>query len=170
MISASSLHEGYELEGTVVRVHSYGVFVDVGANRLGLLPIQHVAQLYGRYIRKERGLIEAGLETHARIRVAVSSNQRKRLTLDFTNDVKQQANPKNDTDTDIDNDNDTDDNTITNELDDDQESNGEQDNNDMDEEEDEAAAWAAYAVDEYDDDQDDDEDESIEDSLGLGSY
>ena len=34
MISVSSLQKGYELEGTVVRVHPYGVFVDVGANRL----------------------------------------------------------------------------------------------------------------------------------------
>ena len=30
MISASSLQEEYELEGTVVRVHLYGV--DIGAN------------------------------------------------------------------------------------------------------------------------------------------
>ena len=37
MISASSLQEGYELEGTVVRVHLYGV--DIRANWLGYVDV-----------------------------------------------------------------------------------------------------------------------------------
>jgi predicted RNA-binding protein with RPS1 domain len=74
---ASLLQPKQELVGTVTRIVPYGVFVDVGANRRGLLHIQKVADLYGHYIDKEQGLEEAGLERGARIRVAVLSNEKK---------------------------------------------------------------------------------------------
>ncbi len=61
IISISSLREGQEVVGTVVDVRPYGVMVNVGANRNGLLHIQKVADLYGRYINREDGLVEAGL-------------------------------------------------------------------------------------------------------------
>lgn len=61
IISVSSLKENQEVVGTVVDVRPYGVMVDVGANRKGLLHIQKVADLYKKYIDKESGLIEAGL-------------------------------------------------------------------------------------------------------------
>ena len=73
--------------------------------------------------------------------IAFSFNQRERLTLDFTKDIKQQANPKNATDINID----ANDNAITNELHDEEGSNREKDNNDMDEQvykEDKAASWS----------------------------
>jgi predicted RNA-binding protein with RPS1 domain len=88
---ASKLVVGQEVVGSVVRIEPFGVFVDVGANRLGLLHIQKVADLYGHYIDKEKGLVAAGLERGARVRLQVSSNDRQRLSLDFTDDVKDDA-------------------------------------------------------------------------------
>jgi hypothetical protein len=61
IIPASSLQAGQEVVGKVVEVRPYGVMVDVGANRKGLLHIQKVADLYKKYIDKETGLVEAGL-------------------------------------------------------------------------------------------------------------
>jgi len=92
-ISASSLTEGQELVGKVVRLEPYGAFLDVGANRLGLLHIKRVADLFGKYIQKEKGMEEvAGLERGVNIRVSVLSNEKKgKLFLDFTDDVKEDA-------------------------------------------------------------------------------
>ena len=90
-IPISSLRSHQEVTGEVVDVRSYGVIVDVGANRRGLLHIQKVADLYGRFIEKERGLVSAGLEKGAKVRLLVESNQKKRLYLDFTDDVKKEA-------------------------------------------------------------------------------
>jgi predicted RNA-binding protein with RPS1 domain len=90
-VSVSSLKPGQEVVGEVVKLLPYGVMVDVGANRLGLLHIQKVADLYGRYINKEKGLDKFGLERGARIKLVVLSNEKKRLSLDFTEDVKEEA-------------------------------------------------------------------------------
>jgi predicted RNA-binding protein with RPS1 domain len=90
-ISLSSLKEGQEVTGEVVKLCSYGAFVDVGANRLGLLHIQKVADLYNKYIAKEEGLIKAGLEVGAGVRLTIKSNHKKRLELDFTQDVKSES-------------------------------------------------------------------------------
>mmetsp|Transcript_16795 Transcript_16795/g.26201 ORF Transcript_16795/g.26201 Transcript_16795/m.26201 type:complete len:368 (+) Transcript_16795:106-1209(+) len=88
-IPASSLQPGQELIGTVKKVKPYGVFVDVGASRNGLLHISTVAELFGCYVNKEKGLTgECGLERGAKIQVAVQSNVNKRLALDFTQNVK----------------------------------------------------------------------------------
>jgi len=61
IVPASSLKVGQELVGTVIELRPYGCLVDVGANRRGLLHIQKVADLYGKYINKENGLKMAGL-------------------------------------------------------------------------------------------------------------
>ena len=90
--SSSTLRAGDEVRGTVVRVEPYGCLVALdGYNRPGLLHIQRVADLYGRYIDRVTGLEEAGLERQSRVRLQVVSNERKRLFLDFTDDVKQEA-------------------------------------------------------------------------------
>jgi len=90
--SSSQLRAGDEVRGTVVRVEPYGCLVALdGYNRPGLLHIQRVADLYGRYIDRVTGLEEAGLERRSRVRLQVVSNERKRLFLDFTDDVKQEA-------------------------------------------------------------------------------
>jgi predicted RNA-binding protein with RPS1 domain len=88
LISVSSLKPKQELIGKVVRIEPFGVLVDVGANRAGLLHVQKVADLFGTYIDKAEGLVEAGLELGAKIRVMVASNEKKRLFLDFPDDVK----------------------------------------------------------------------------------
>jgi predicted RNA-binding protein with RPS1 domain len=90
-VPASKLVVGQEVVGSVVRIEPFGVFVDVGANRLGLLHIQKVADLYGHYIDKAKGLVAAGLERGAKVRLQVASNDRQRLSLDFTEDVKEAA-------------------------------------------------------------------------------
>jgi hypothetical protein len=59
-----------------------------GYNRHGLLHIQRVADLYGHFIDKAKGLAEAGLERQARVQLQVLSNHRKRLLLDFTDETK----------------------------------------------------------------------------------
>jgi predicted RNA-binding protein with RPS1 domain len=90
LVSVSALQLQQELIGQVVRVEDYGVLVDVGANRHGLLHIQTVANLLDQYIDKSKGLEEVGLELGAKIRVVVKSNERKRLLLDFPEDVKRE--------------------------------------------------------------------------------
>ncbi len=90
-ISASTLKPGQEVVGRVVMLKPYGAMVDVGANRNGLLHIVKVADLYERYIDKEKGLEEAGLKVGTKIRVCVASNANKRLFFDFTQDVKREA-------------------------------------------------------------------------------
>lgn len=74
-----------------MRIMPYGVMVDVGANRLGLLHIRRVRELYGKYIDKEQGLIAAGLEKGAQVRLCVDCVDKRRLSLDFTEDVKSEA-------------------------------------------------------------------------------
>jgi predicted RNA-binding protein with RPS1 domain len=90
-VPVTSLKLDATVKGRVVQIRPYGVMVDVGANRLGLLHIQKVADLYDQYIKKEEGLITAGLEMGAKIRLKVSSIEKRRLFLDFTDDVYEDA-------------------------------------------------------------------------------
>lgn len=165
MYSASSLKEGSELIGTVRRVEDFGAFVDVGANRMGLLHIKTIASLYDRYIDKRRGIEQAGLEKGARIRVKVISNEKKRLFLGFTDDVATEDTRKTIAPHGVS----TVETTASNSL-----------------SEEEAREWQSFAqesselitgsqdndfTDDYSDDEDDyDEDRAIEDALGLGTY
>jgi predicted RNA-binding protein with RPS1 domain len=90
-IPVTSLQSGQEVKGTIYKLLPYGAIVDVEANRRGLLHITKVASLYGRYIDKEKGLVQAGIERGARVRLMVESVNDKRLFLDFTPDVKEEA-------------------------------------------------------------------------------
>lgn len=90
-IPISAIKAGQEVTGVVTRLLPFGAIVDIGANRDGLLHIKKVADLYGKYIDKEKGLAEAGLERGAKVRLQVESNEDKRLFLDFTCDVKDEA-------------------------------------------------------------------------------
>lgn len=172
LIPASSLKPGQKLTGTIKDIHPYGVFVDVGANRKGLLHITKIADHYGRYIDKEEGFKKLRLKTGRLIDVQVVTNDRKRLELAFPSVEKNEA-----------------DETTTSTAD------NKADPYDISEEEaaawaaysndasdeydnvsdEEAAMWAAYSnnsPDQYDDEEDDepDEDREIEDALGIGSW
>ena len=200
MVSASALKPNQEMIGKVVRIEPYGVFVNVGANRNGLLHIRKVADLFGTYIDKEEGLTEAGLEKGAKIRVVVANNERKRLFLDFPDDVKADAEKerferaqaklrKSGRGRIIESDNAAVSGVLSEEeaaawinfaTGDSQSVANISSSVGADVSEEEAAAWASYAGDtdveegddddDYYDDDDEDEDRSIEDALGIGMY
>ena len=161
-VSASTLSPGQELSGYVKDVHPYGVFIDVGANRKGLLHITKVAQHYDSYIDKEEGLKKFGLKPGASVNVVVVRNGKKRLEFGFPSTVdiatKEDPDVLSYTQAPVD-------------LDDTDEA---ADIPDIDEEE--AAMWAAYADydsysnDEVDENDKHDEDKEIEDALGIGSW
>lgn len=159
--SASTLTPGQELSGYVKDVHPYGVFIDVGANRKGLLHITKVAQHYNSYIDKEDGLKKFGLKPGASVDVVVVRNDRKRLEFGFPSTVDIETN-------DLDVSSDT---QAPVDLDDVDEAVDEPDIS-----EEEAAMWAAYADyssrsnDGEDEDDKPDEDREIEDALGIGSW
>jgi predicted RNA-binding protein with RPS1 domain len=90
-VSITSLVANQEVVGEVVKLMPYGAVVDVGASRRGLLHITKVADLYGRFINKEKGLEEAGLEKGSKVRLKVASNDKRRLSLAFTDDVIEAA-------------------------------------------------------------------------------
>ncbi|KAL3920176.1 MAG: hypothetical protein SGILL_003393, partial [Bacillariaceae sp.] len=90
-VPVGSLQRGQIIEGTIFKLHPYGATVDIGANRRGLLHIKKVAELYGKYIDKEKGLEEAGIEKDARVKLMVESVQDRRVFLAFTPDVKREA-------------------------------------------------------------------------------
>lgn len=155
----------YFTENQVVQVRSYGVFVDVGVSRLGLLHINTVADFFGTYIDKKKGLRKAGLEEGAEIKVSVQSNQRKRLALDFTEDSKMEMQREKES------------------VDSLKESIGESKESDIVletpledlKDDEEAGMWAEFAIaPDYGDDDDEcsdyDEERDIESSLGLDFY
>eukprot|EP00527_Entomoneis_sp_CCMP2396_P004385 CAMPEP_0198141984 /NCGR_PEP_ID=MMETSP1443-20131203/4888_1 /TAXON_ID=186043 /ORGANISM="Entomoneis sp., Strain CCMP2396" /LENGTH=350 /DNA_ID=CAMNT_0043804893 /DNA_START=307 /DNA_END=1355 /DNA_ORIENTATION=+ len=90
-VSVSSLQAGQEVAGEVVRVEPFGVMVDVGANRVGLLHIKRVSRLMQKYTDKEEGLKKSGLTKGSQVLLQVESVKRKRLFLDFTDAVKGEA-------------------------------------------------------------------------------
>eukprot|EP00531_Pseudo-nitzschia_arenysensis_P015173 CAMPEP_0116128342 /NCGR_PEP_ID=MMETSP0329-20121206/7312_1 /TAXON_ID=697910 /ORGANISM="Pseudo-nitzschia arenysensis, Strain B593" /LENGTH=358 /DNA_ID=CAMNT_0003622481 /DNA_START=126 /DNA_END=1202 /DNA_ORIENTATION=- len=90
-ISVTSLQKNQEVIGKVVKLHPYGAIIDIGANVKGLLHITKVASVMNRYIDKEEGLKSAGLERGAKVRLMVESIEKRRLSLDFTEDVKEEA-------------------------------------------------------------------------------
>jgi hypothetical protein len=130
--------------------------------------------LYGTYIDKEKGIIEAGLSKGTKVRLQVESMESRRLFLDFTNDVLADAETERrqqEERTDSSN-NDESHGPIG----------GAKDDRELDE-------WATYANemasasiqnnnnnnieiddDDNDDDDDEDEDSQIEEALGLDMY
>ena len=172
-VSASTLKVGDVLDGSVRQVTPYGVFVDVNANRNGLLHISKVATYQNKYVDKEEGLKKIGLGRGVGVRVVVVSNEKKRLELDL---VPPEPEVEEATDT----------ATPTGESEDvtddeadmwaayaapEGDSGADEKGLSSDAVDDEAAMWAAYAAPDADDDEDeDDEDADIEDSLGIGNW
>jgi len=89
--SVATLKKDQEVVGKVVKVYPYGVIVDIGANVNGLLHISKVARMMNKYVDKEEGLKNAGLERGAKVRLTVESVEKRRLSLDFTDDVKEDS-------------------------------------------------------------------------------
>ena len=165
LISASTLQIGDELNGIVNNVTPYGVFVDVNANRNGLLHISKVAKQRDAYVAKEEGLKALGLGRGSPINVIVVSNERKRLELDLA--PPSSSSPINAEE------------SLSGDDDVESSINSESIEEKVDEiSDEEAAMWAAYAIDNTDDDEDEydeeddeyDEDTDIEDALGIGYY
>ncbi|KAL7530804.1 hypothetical protein ACHAWF_003517 [Thalassiosira exigua] len=182
-IPASKLKAGDELTGIVKRVVPYGVFVDVNANRNGLVHISKVANQQNAFIAKEEGLKRIGLKQGTPVSVIVLSNEKKRLELDLAPDIEESpstsisnvseeeaaAAAAYGTDEGSDGDNTASEDEAAMWAAYGTEEGGDGDNAIS---EDEAALWAAYADSDGSDEEDDydDEDTDIEDALGIGYY
>ncbi|KAL9185093.1 hypothetical protein ACHAXT_002870 [Thalassiosira profunda] len=192
-IPASSLEVGEELAGVVRKVTPYGVFVDVNANRDGLLHISKVAARRDEYIAKEEGLKSVGLGRGAPVNVVVAKKEGKRLEFDLAPEVEESSDETSDLDMSADEaaawaayaspDDSTEAELDASDTSFDVSSDeasawaaygaNDEEGREGDVAEDEAAMWAAYAVDskEEEDEYDEyDEDADIEDSLGIGSW
>jgi small subunit ribosomal protein S1 len=64
---------GQELTGTVVRLEKYGVFLDVGAERPGMI---HVSELTNGYVNNPSEVVRVGDELHAKV-IKVSSKKKQ---------------------------------------------------------------------------------------------
>ena len=164
----------------VVKLKPYGVMVDVGVSRLGLLHITTVADFFGKYIDKQKGLKEAGLEMGAMVKLCVKSNLKKRLELDFTEEAKSEMRREKELL------NENKNTSNENKSDDESKIVFEMSSNEIQDDE-EAAMWAQFAAPGHEDDKEDDdldedydyddeeystydEERDIESSLGLDYY
>mmetsp|Transcript_37073 Transcript_37073/g.88719 ORF Transcript_37073/g.88719 Transcript_37073/m.88719 type:complete len:387 (+) Transcript_37073:84-1244(+) len=193
-VSATTLRPGQKLAGTVKNVTPYGCFVDVGANRNGLLHITRVASRYGEYVNKVDGLEEKGLKRGLPVSVVVVNNERKRLELDLAPAEEAEEEEEEEKEEEDETASSTSGSVVASYSDisedeaaawaaygspsvvDDEEAAwaaydaGEDDLGGDPAAEEDAAMWAAYNQPETNEDSSYDEDAEIEDSLGIGSY
>lgn len=163
-ISAGSLKPGMEVTGRVTKVVAYGAFIDVNANRGGLLHIQTIADTLGTYVDGVAGMKAlCGLEVGAQVNVSVLRNERKRLAFDFTKDVKDAMEEEREEEARLDAEEEA---RLAFGVEDDEVNAGYEIG------EDEAAAWAEFGAiggDGFEDDEPDEMDD-IEQTLGLNFY
>ena len=63
-VTWDELREGLNVTGTVVRVENFGVFVDIGAERPGMV---HVSELASGYVNSPSDVVKMGDQVEARI-------------------------------------------------------------------------------------------------------
>lgn len=83
-VSWDELKEGQTHKGSVVRIEKFGAFVDIGAERPGLV---HISELANGYIEKPEDVVQKGQEVEVRV---IGVNRQKRqidLSMKTTTDV-----------------------------------------------------------------------------------
>lgn len=78
-VSSDDLQEGSMLTGKVVRIENYGVFVDVGAERPGMV---HVSELADGYVKSPSDVVKIGQEVN--VRVLKVTRKKKQIQIDLT--------------------------------------------------------------------------------------
>ncbi len=63
-VSWDSLRQGMDVSGTIVKIENFGVFVDFGAERPGMI---HVSELASGYVRSPEDVVKVGEAVTARI-------------------------------------------------------------------------------------------------------
>lgn len=63
-VSWDNIHEGDVVTGTVIRLERFGVFVDIGAERPGMI---HVSELSGEYVNSPSDVVKVGDEIKAKV-------------------------------------------------------------------------------------------------------
>jgi len=71
-VTWDDLKQGQKVNGTVVRIENFGVFVDVGAERPGMV---HVSELADGYVKTPSDVVSVGQEVEVRI---LKVNRKKR--------------------------------------------------------------------------------------------
>src|SRR5215212_3128165 len=72
LVSWDDLQEGMQITGTVVRLEKFGVFVDIGAERPGMI---HVSELASGYVNSPSDVVKVGDTVNAQI---IKLNRKKR--------------------------------------------------------------------------------------------
>lgn len=85
-VNTNDLQEGTSLVGKVVRIENYGVFVDIGAERPGMV---HVSELADGYVKSPSDVVKIGQEVN--VRVLKVSRKKKQLQIDLT--MKERSEP-----------------------------------------------------------------------------